>query len=271
MRRVPRKRRDGKGRIIAPPESWIRAAKERAVQAVQDGPSHKSDEEVYGHDDARAALEKLFDGKCAYCEQKLDVQWDVEHFRPKGRVHAHPTHPGYYWLAYEWSNLYPSCKACNQKLRDKPLYDEPSAGAASGKADQFPLEDEATRAMKPGDAITDEKRLLIDPCQDNPARYFFFRSNGEIASMNDNKMGLTTITVMNLWRKRLNNDRKAVIGRALEFVKALASLSGNSAESKVRQLARRTLLEDDCVHLTVAEAVFERPEEFGIDQNSVRP
>src|SRR5262249_38675962 len=75
-------------------------------------------------------LIRLFNGKCAYCESKFTVSQpgDVEHFRPKGRVVddnfkpirvQHPTkgeieHPGYYWLAYEWKNLLPSCADCNR-------------------------------------------------------------------------------------------------------------------------------------------------------------
>src|SRR5215468_8122036 len=75
-------------------------------------------------------LNRLFRNKCAYCEEKLSGQpGDVEHFRPKGRVCDatfrqvfidHPrwgrniAHPGYYWLAYDWDNLLPSCADCNR-------------------------------------------------------------------------------------------------------------------------------------------------------------
>ncbi len=64
--------------------------------------------------------------KCAYCERIYKM--DVEHYRPKGEVrdennqivtYAGPgglaiSHPGYFWLCYEWSNLLPACISCNR-------------------------------------------------------------------------------------------------------------------------------------------------------------
>lgn len=69
-------------------------------------------------------------GKCAFCESFImdtDVG-DVEHFRPKAEVTTrHPNnplievsvddHPGYFWLSASWSNLYLSCKQCNQAFK----------------------------------------------------------------------------------------------------------------------------------------------------------
>ena len=84
-----------------------------------------------------------FYGKCAYCEAPIrDYQHgDVEHFRPKAGVtdeNGQPVclfdeqgqvqigadgepvkHPGYYWLAYEWTNLLPTCVKCNQDDDDR--------------------------------------------------------------------------------------------------------------------------------------------------------
>ena len=77
-----------------------------------------------------AGKDGFFFGKCAYCESYIvDFQHgDIEHFRPKKGVtdendnvvfikdengQQNP-HPGYYWLAYDWTNLLLSCTACNQ-------------------------------------------------------------------------------------------------------------------------------------------------------------
>ena len=84
----------------------------------------------------KQALLDLFNGKCAFCETPIreGMHGDVEHFRPKGGVieedgskakyldkkGVERDHPGYYWLAYDWRNLLPSCQLCNQ----------PSAGVA---------------------------------------------------------------------------------------------------------------------------------------------
>lgn len=73
--------------------------------------------------DARGA----FHGKCAYCEKTITNQYgEIEHYRPKsGVLHENRSpvylesegavipHPGYYWLAYDWHNLLPSCTICN--------------------------------------------------------------------------------------------------------------------------------------------------------------
>ena len=56
--------------------------------------------------------------KCAYCETKYLKNSDnwLEHYRPKSQ---------YYWLAYEWSNLIPTCTKCNRIKKAKfPIIDE---------------------------------------------------------------------------------------------------------------------------------------------------
>jgi hypothetical protein len=60
-------------------------------------------------------LHKYQNGKCCFCERRRDakLEADVEHFRPKLKVTENAGHPGYWWLAYEWSNLLFACKACN--------------------------------------------------------------------------------------------------------------------------------------------------------------
>ncbi len=74
--------------------------------------------------------------KCAFCESKVSAiaYGDVEHFRPKaGYQQSHDDdlqRPGYYWLAYEWSNLFFSCSICNQQ----------------GKRNVFPLANPRRRA-----------------------------------------------------------------------------------------------------------------------------
>lgn len=267
MRYIPRNRKDSGGRIIKPSQAWFKRSKKKTEVALRERGSHEADKNVYGDHNVRAALEKLFDGKCAYCEQKLGDLWHVEHFRPKSSVRGRLDHPGYYWLTYKWSNLYPSCEGCNMKLFDKPLYDEQITGEAAGKADQFPLENEITRAIKPRDSLRREKRLLIDPCLEKPTNFLYFRSDGTIDAVDNKKKGQTSIKVFHLYRKRLNNSRKKVIEHALEFVKAIYSTPGLRHKNKIRKLAKQLLQEDECVHLTVALVVFDRPEEFGFDED----
>jgi hypothetical protein len=86
----------------------------------------------------------LFHGKCAYCETVVRPAYtgDVEHWRPKGKVEEDPTHPGYYWLAFDPSNLLPACMMCNQPAEAKHTHfpvDGAHARDATGLAAEHPL------------------------------------------------------------------------------------------------------------------------------------
>ena len=126
-----------------------------------------------------------FYGKCVYCETAIRniFPGDVEHFRPKGRItnEAHQpiylknkdgsfqldqngnklAHPGYYWLAYDWKNLMPSCTYCNRPKED------------FGKRNSFPVE--GIHAQSPGEEIH-ERPLILNPIseypEDNPENHF---------------------------------------------------------------------------------------------------
>lgn len=65
----------------------------------------------YKQNDTKTALNKLYNGKCGYCETK-NRQLAVEHYRPKSE---------YYWLAYSWDNLLYSCPICNSRKLNKFL------------------------------------------------------------------------------------------------------------------------------------------------------
>mgnify|MGYP000863875724 CR=1 FL=1 len=62
-------------------------------------------------------LLQLANYKCLYCDKPVVVDDDkkikatasIEHYRPKGC--------GYWWLGYEWTNLYLLCKGCNERKR----------------------------------------------------------------------------------------------------------------------------------------------------------
>ena len=145
---VDRERRDATGAVIRPRGNWDARAEEATESALRDAKDHEARAGVYADNEVRAALEELFHGKCAYCGGIIGATWDVEHFRPKGRVHERPEHPGYYWLAYAWSNLYAACQHCNQHRRDKPTWRNPKEGPAAGKLDQFPLADESVASQQ---------------------------------------------------------------------------------------------------------------------------
>lgn len=112
-------------------------------------------------------LDNVFHGKCAYCEIHIErgrQSGDAEHYRPKGAVNRRVEgrrglpkvrvkapdgteidHPGYFWLAYNWRNLLPSCRRCN---------------AEEGKKNQFPVAEDRHIFMV---ALTDAEVAQIDP------------------------------------------------------------------------------------------------------------
>lgn len=132
---------------------------------------------VYSDLSVKQALERLFCGKCAYCESNyMHVHpTDVEHWRPKGEVddeHAGKIKPGYYWLAADWDNLFPSCIDCNRQRYHK-MAGPNGEMVKLGKKNSFPLVPGSRRARKPGEETT-EQPLLLHPCKDDPTACLCF-------------------------------------------------------------------------------------------------
>src|SRR5882724_7087850 len=104
-------------------------AVELSSLTAQEGPPYVIDEALYKQ--CRDLLFAAFSNKCAYCEGRLFEQSAalVEHFRPKGGVRdlknrvveikPKQPHNGYWWLAYEPSNLLPTCSMCNVYTRKR--------------------------------------------------------------------------------------------------------------------------------------------------------
>jgi uncharacterized protein (TIGR02646 family) len=123
----------------------------------------------------REALERASHNKCWYTECKSPgADNDIDHFRPKGRVREDPTHPGYYWLAFDWRNMRLSCQRVN-----RPRI-APGARAAGGKSTHFPLLVTGVRARVPTDDLSREHQALLDPTDPGDPILLTFRPNGEI-------------------------------------------------------------------------------------------
>lgn len=149
---------------------------------------------VYKAEEIKQALEKLFHGKCAYCETfySASAPVDVEHYRPKGAVAEDPDHPGYWWLAMRWENLLPSCIDCNRKRKQKVVAGATTLeelwkfgkdvrnlqGTQSGKKDSFPLAAAGVRLVDEQIDFGREQALLINPCVDKPEEYVSFAIDG---------------------------------------------------------------------------------------------
>lgn len=191
----------------------------------------------YSETEVKDALEKLFHGKCAYCESNFRhiAPEDIEHWRPKGAVvldDGTEQKPGYYWLAATWSNLLPSCIDCNRRRRQEDVRDP--ANAQSGKQNLFPVADEGHRWVKHDQANQNgEVPLLLDPCEDDPVDFIGVDDKGVVRELKpvgtpENDRARESIDVFGLNRSELVDERK----KELALVKAIC----REIELNVRQV-----------------------------------
>lgn len=125
--------------------------------------------------DLRAAFDEFSHGKCWYLECKNPgTDDDVDHFRPKLAVKEDPTHPGYYWLAFDWTNFRLSCHRANRPRINS------ETGETGGKADHFPLLNPDQRARGPAENWRAEAPALLDPTNPTDPVLITFLPNGEV-------------------------------------------------------------------------------------------
>lgn len=123
----------------------------------------------------RAVMQSVFGPTCWYTESKNSgTDDDIDHYRPKGRIAERPHHGGYWWEALHWRNFRLSCHRAN-RLR---INDE--TGMAHGKADRFPLQNEAERWCRPTDDCH-EHPLLLDPTDPSDPPLLTFDTDGRVA------------------------------------------------------------------------------------------
>lgn len=178
---------------------------------------------IYAHESVKSTLKEIQNSKCCYCERHIKERSTVEHFRPKTSFRNHKAeerqYPGYYWLAYEWKNLYLACETCNSK-----------------KNDFFPLFNPDERAINHKSDIHKEKPILIDPGNDDIEKYITF--NGEVAVGLDEEIGRgkTTIELVNLNRRTLLEDRL----KRLQIIKTLVGVI-DAAQKETKNLELQQL------------------------------
>jgi hypothetical protein len=153
----------------------------------------------------RLLLEHAYYGKCGYCETHVSAGFhgDADHWRPKGAVTTlSPTgkrrrveHEGYYWLAYCWQNIVPSCEKCN----------------SDGKGTLFPIEGvhhtSPAGYPQPAELDAEEKPLILHPRSENdpPEDHIGFTELGQVFAIEDSPLGEHSIRVYGL--KRLDTTR----------------------------------------------------------------
>ena len=270
MIRIARARNDASGDPIQPNAAWRASAQTETTTAIAEGAAHQVKDAIYAHPQVRVALEQLFYDKCAYCETHVTAgsDWDVEHFRPKGAVAENAAHPGYYWLAYTWTNLFLACTFCNQRRQDRPRWGDLSAGPAAGKLDQFPLAVEAQRAHNHGAALNLEDPLLLNPCDGpDPESLLRHTPTGMVTARNSSEKAKASIAVYHLNRRRLKDARREAITTAvaaLQSVRRAEQRGDAQAAADFHAFMNERLLHESRPYSGAARAVDRDPAAFGI-------
>jgi uncharacterized protein (TIGR02646 family) len=178
----------------------VKALRQLCVQYDADHEAHKGwlfDPNIYGAKSVKNLLRKSQNGKCAFCESKVAhiAYGDVEHFRPKGGYRQRSkdplVQPGYYWLAYDWSNLLFCCQICNQRH----------------KRNHFPLADTNQRAKSHHHDIRNEQPLFIHPAIEDPSAFLEFKDE-YLRAIDGNPRGMATIDALGLNREDLAEIRR---------------------------------------------------------------
>jgi uncharacterized protein (TIGR02646 family) len=166
--------------------------------------SEEFKQSIYAHQSVKTALIEAQHGKCAFCEKIVFDAGTIEHYRPKTAVQqsrgGRIIKPGYYWLAYEWSNLLLCCGECN----------------TGHKRILFPLSNPSTRARCHTDNLASEDPLLINPAESDPQLHISWRG---VVPFSLDDYGSETINVLRLdnedERKDLLENRRSHLANLL--------------------------------------------------------
>lgn len=151
----------------------------------------------------------LYKNKCAMCERDRGTELQVDHYRPKKPRNnikdPHNNQPGYYWLAYEWSNLILLCSKCNLKKSNKfPLLNWDDTKRIISHLDKNGINGFDAYCLNWLQHY--EMPLLINPEHEvNPERHFVFKWDGSLIGRTAE--GKETIIICDLNRKDLRRER----------------------------------------------------------------
>jgi len=188
-----------------------------------------------GHPSMLDALDRLFIGRCAFCESKGSTR--PYRFRPfenalpyTANEHAHLY---YCWLDIAWQNLYSICKDC-----------------LPGQAEYFPVFGKRTAVPKLElfiryakdntglwpDYPMAEKPILLDPCQDTDIhKYIGAQTNGRLVGIKER--GLLTIEHFSLNTQEKGSARASAYQRHFKQLLDWMRQRGSATSSEVFDFA----------------------------------
>lgn len=225
--------------------NWIRNANKRTTKLITQG-RYQENSAIWST--VKPCFIFLQQNKCAFCERRFEsaeynkIEFDLEHFRPKGSVETwpnpskpsspsyvfstgEPSETGYYWLAYDIENYAAACKVCNSIC----------------KSNYFPVSGPRAQTPSAAQDLIDEKAFLCNPvgCIDvDPEDLVTFVGTVAIPSSNDEwlkRRGQVIIDFFELnKRQMLHLERAEVIAR---FGLAMRAVDRGSADEIDAKLA----------------------------------
>lgn len=155
------------------------------------------DNGLWGEEIIKESLKvKVQKNRCCYCEKDITDGGSLEHFRPKNGAKQKRgdsiEKPGYYWLAYKWSNWFYSCQECN-----------------NAKDTIFPLADPTKRAKNhlADESCSMETPLLINLSSDSPEEMIHYKGVEVFPNSSNKGRGSIIIETVKLDRKSLLDTR----------------------------------------------------------------
>jgi uncharacterized protein (TIGR02646 family) len=119
----------------------------------------------YRHKDIKAILFASSHNKCAFCEGKPGESGyiEVEHFAPKSI---------YPQLAFNWDNLLPVCRKCNEDKSDFDTKIRPIINPAAEDPEGLLTYRDLVMAPLPGTGEEDKAKTTIEVCNLNSPRLY---------------------------------------------------------------------------------------------------
>lgn len=217
----------------------------RAKKYINDDNHNKR----YKINDIRESLEKIYNGKCAYCETKVE-QYHVDHYRPKVI---------YYWLAYSWDNLIISCPKCNENKND--LFDIHGGQRASFRTKCIKLND-INKISARYDIY--ERPKLINVETFDPYPHLIFDRFGKIFSTDSNVSH--TIKQCKVDRKWLNDERKKILDDVEKSIET--EITANTSPQN-QDIAIKALIRDFLIKSMDKKNQYSAFREFHIQKNTL--
>jgi uncharacterized protein (TIGR02646 family) len=172
-------------------DRWLSALKALLSDPATPKDKLKNAQNKYRHVQVKETLNKMFHGKCAYCESKINVvtYGAIEHFFPKSL---------YVDRTFDWDNLLLSCDRCND---------------TNHKGSQFPMDQNGQPLLlNPTDGVTEPDRHL---------EFVWDPISGLASIYGRDERGETVVTIFDLNGMR---DRPELIHHRSRYLKKLLAL-----------------------------------------------